>query len=89
MDDPVLAAIRRSVVEVLPEVDGQLVTEDRSLTDLGANSIDRVDVVTMTMDDLGVTVPVVRSRISLSSSRPGKGTWSLKKKRSSCASGSG
>ncbi|TMM37901.1 MAG: phosphopantetheine-binding protein [Actinobacteria bacterium] len=62
MDDPVLAAIRRSVVEVLPEVDGQLVTEDRSLTDLGANSIDRVDVVTMTMDDLGVTVPVVEFR---------------------------
>ncbi len=33
--------------------------------------------------------PVVRSRMSWSSSRFGNGTWSLKRKRSSCASGSG
>jgi MoxR-like ATPase len=32
---------------------------------------------------------VVRSRMRFSSSRPGNGTWSLKKNRSSCASGSG
>jgi polyketide biosynthesis acyl carrier protein len=58
MDDAVMAAIRRSVREVLPDVDPDLVTEDRSLSELGANSIDRTDVVTMTMDDLGVSVPV-------------------------------
>lgn len=29
-----------------------------SLTDLGANSIDRVDVVTMTMDALGISLSV-------------------------------
>ena len=58
MEDRVLAAIRRSVLDVLPELDPGLVTEDRSLTELGANSVDRADVVTMTMEDLGISVPV-------------------------------
>ncbi|GAA3273729.1 MULTISPECIES: phosphopantetheine-binding protein [Dactylosporangium] len=58
MDDLVMEAIRRSVLEVLPELEASQVTEEVSLTDLGANSIDRTDVVTMTMDDLGVSVPV-------------------------------
>ncbi|MET8727397.1 MULTISPECIES: phosphopantetheine-binding protein [Streptomyces] len=58
MDDAVLTAIRGSVLVVLPEVDPDRVTEDVSLTDLGANSIDRVDVVTMTMDALGISLSV-------------------------------
>ncbi|MEU9704936.1 phosphopantetheine-binding protein [Streptomyces sp. NPDC047981] len=58
MDDAVLTAIRGSVLVVLPEVDPERVTEDVSLTDLGANSIDRVDVVTMTMDALGISLSV-------------------------------
>lgn len=58
MSDAVLSAIRSSVRVVLPEVDPALVTEDVSLTDLGANSIDRVDVVTMAMDTLGISLSV-------------------------------
>ncbi|MET9969785.1 phosphopantetheine-binding protein [Streptomyces sp. NPDC059862] len=58
MSDAVLSAIRSSVRVVLPEVDPDLVTEDVSLTDLGANSIDRVDVVTMAMDALGISLSV-------------------------------
>ncbi len=58
MSDPVLTAIRRSVLEVLPDLDPELVTEDRSLSDLGANSIDRAEIVTLTMEDLGISVPV-------------------------------
>ncbi|WP_433498357.1 phosphopantetheine-binding protein [Sphaerimonospora sp. CA-214678] len=58
MSDPILAAIRRNVLELLPDVEPELVTEDRSLTDLGCNSIDRAEVVSMTMEDLGVSVPV-------------------------------
>jgi len=53
-----MSAIRQSVLEVLPDLDVRLITEDRSLSDLGCNSIDRADVVTMTMDRLGVSVPV-------------------------------
>lgn len=57
-DDPVLAAIRRAVLVVLPDLDPALVAPPRSLTDLGCNSVDRADVVAMTMEDLGVSVPV-------------------------------
>lgn len=56
MVDTVLAAIRRSVLDIFPDLDPDLVTEDRSLVDLGCNSVDRVDVVAMTMQDLGISV---------------------------------
>ncbi|MEV6118581.1 phosphopantetheine-binding protein [Streptomyces sp. NPDC052109] len=58
MSDRVLTTIRRSVLAVLPDLDPALVTEEVSLRDLGANSVDRVDVVTMTMDALGVSLSV-------------------------------
>ncbi|MGW0551024.1 phosphopantetheine-binding protein [Streptomyces altiplanensis] len=58
MSDAVLTAIRSSVLVVLPEIEPERVTEEVSLTDLGANSIDRVDVVTMTMDTLGISLSV-------------------------------
>lgn len=56
--DPVFEAVRGSVLEVLPELDAGDVSLDGTLTDLGANSVDRADVVTMSMERLGVTVPV-------------------------------
>ncbi|WP_093803772.1 phosphopantetheine-binding protein [Streptomyces sp. Wb2n-11] len=58
MSDAVLTAIRSSVLVVLPDIEPERVTEEVSLTDLGANSIDRVDVVTMTMDTLGISLSV-------------------------------
>jgi polyketide biosynthesis 3-hydroxy-3-methylglutaryl-CoA synthase-like enzyme PksG len=57
-DDPILAAIRRSLRQVLPDVDPSLVRSGRSLTDLGCNSVDRADVVALTMEDLDLSVPV-------------------------------
>jgi polyketide biosynthesis acyl carrier protein len=56
--DPILAAVRRNVLIVLPDLDPALVAPRRSLADLGCNSIDRAEVVTMTMEDLDVSVPV-------------------------------
>lgn len=53
-----MAALRRRVLEVLPDLDPAQVTDGSSLKELGANSVDRADVVTMTMDDLGISVPV-------------------------------
>jgi polyketide biosynthesis acyl carrier protein len=56
--DVVFEAVRRNVLEVLPELTPQDVSMQGTLTDLGANSIDRADVVTMTMEDLGIVVPI-------------------------------
>ncbi|MEV6865208.1 phosphopantetheine-binding protein [Streptosporangium subroseum] len=56
--DVVFEAVRRNVLEVLPDLTPQDVSMKGTLTDLGANSIDRADVVTMTMEDLGIVVPI-------------------------------
>ncbi|MEO6089932.1 MAG: phosphopantetheine-binding protein [Umezawaea sp.] len=54
----IFAVVRQNVLAVLPEVDPDAITPDRTLTELGANSIDRADVTALSMDDLGVAVPV-------------------------------
>ncbi|MFE0417507.1 phosphopantetheine-binding protein [Streptomyces tendae] len=51
-------AVRSSTLEVLPELDPAAVTPDRSLSDLGANSIDRTEITTLAMERLDVSVPV-------------------------------
>lgn len=53
----VFEVVRDKTVEVLPEVAPAEVSIDGSLVDLGANSIDRVDIVTLSMEELGVTIP--------------------------------
>lgn len=55
----VLEVVRRTAAEVLPDIDPAAVALDgTTLTDLGANSIDRADIVTMAMEELDITVPV-------------------------------
>ncbi|MGE0221879.1 MAG: alpha/beta fold hydrolase, partial [Acetobacteraceae bacterium] len=49
----VLALVR----ETLPDVPAEQVVPERSMTELGATSIDRVDVATLAMESLGVRVP--------------------------------
>ena len=57
-EQDVFEVVRRNTLEVLPEVPTDLVRIDGTLTDLGANSIDRADIVTMSMESLGITVPI-------------------------------
>jgi polyketide biosynthesis acyl carrier protein len=58
-EQEVLEVVRRTTLEVLPEIDpGQVAMDGTTLTDLGANSIDRADIVTMAMEELAITVPV-------------------------------
>ena len=55
----VFEALRRNVLEVMPDLEPDSVTMDGTLADLGCNSVDRADVVTMTMEELAVDVPVM------------------------------
>jgi len=57
-DTEIFEVVRRKTVEVLPDVAPSAVSLDGRLVDLGANSLDRVDIVTLTMDELGIVVPV-------------------------------
>jgi polyketide biosynthesis acyl carrier protein len=50
--------VRRNLLGVLPELDPASVDEEKSMKDLGANSIDRADVVIQTMEQLGVKLQI-------------------------------
>lgn len=47
------------VRDILPDIDPELVTAKSVLADLGANSVDRVDVLAMSMEEVGVRVPMM------------------------------
>jgi polyketide biosynthesis acyl carrier protein len=49
--------IKKQTLEVLIDVDPNAITIDTSLTELGANSVDRVEIVMYSMDELGLDVP--------------------------------
>ena len=53
----IFGVVKANVVKVLTGLDPDLVTIERSLTELGANSVDRVEVVLYSAEDLGLDVP--------------------------------
>lgn len=55
----VFEVVKNIVMEVLPDVESDQITMERSLKDLGANSIDRMEVVTMSMEELGLKIPLM------------------------------
>lgn len=56
-DDQIFEIVRRHVIDVLPGVDPDAVRPERAMRDLGANSLDRMDVVIGVQDELGIRVP--------------------------------
>ena len=52
----VFEVVRSKVLEVL-DVSPETVTRDTSLTELGANSIDRAEVAITSMEELGLKIP--------------------------------
>ncbi|MDQ1350636.1 MAG: polyketide biosynthesis acyl carrier protein [Acidobacteriota bacterium] len=55
----VFQTVKRVTLEVLPFLPPEEVSIEKSLKDLGANSIDRMEVVTRSMESLGIKVPLV------------------------------
>ncbi|RII13440.1 Polyketide biosynthesis acyl-carrier-protein AcpK [Streptomyces sp. YIM 130001] len=53
----IFALIRAQLIEIVPEAADVEITLDHSMRDLGANSIDRMDVVITVQDELGIKVP--------------------------------
>ncbi|SFQ69131.1 polyketide biosynthesis acyl carrier protein [Amycolatopsis arida] len=52
--DEVLAVVRAQIRAVCPEVDPAAIRPDRSMRELGCDSLDRLDVVVGTLDALGL-----------------------------------
>jgi polyketide biosynthesis acyl carrier protein len=60
MDDTdIFAAVKRNLMEVVPDLHPEDVRRDQALADLGCTSIDRAEVVAMTMEELGIVAPIM------------------------------
>ncbi|MEM7393659.1 MAG: acyl carrier protein [Verrucomicrobiota bacterium] len=56
--DDILQEIKTSLLEILPDLDPASIVPDRSMKDLGANSIDRADVIIQTMEAFDLKFPL-------------------------------
>jgi polyketide biosynthesis acyl carrier protein len=63
--ESIFETIGRIICEVLPELEGHVFQPDDRLIDLGANSIDRAEIVTMTLEALSLPI----SRVELSEAK--------------------
>ena len=57
--EQVFEAVKKVIMEVLTDVESGAITIERNLKELGANSIDRMEVVTMSMEELGLKLPLM------------------------------
>ena len=57
-EESVFAVVKENVLEILDEIDEATIVMDISLKDLGANSLDRAEIVTGSMEDLGLSFPM-------------------------------
>ncbi|AIQ12924.1 acyl carrier protein [Paenibacillus durus] len=55
----VLELLKDCITETLEDVDVNNIRQDQSLKDLGANSLDRMDIILTVMEKLEIKVPLV------------------------------
>jgi len=55
----IFLVMKSIIVEILPEIDSEQISIEDSLKEIGANSIDRMDIIIETMEKLGVKIPLV------------------------------
>jgi polyketide biosynthesis acyl carrier protein len=53
----IFAVIKENTLRILPDARPEDIEIDGSLTDLGANSIDRVEIVLYSLQQLGLKIP--------------------------------
>jgi polyketide biosynthesis acyl carrier protein len=55
----VYEVVKNVIMEVLPDLNPDLISIEKKLHELGANSIDRMEVVTISMEGLGLKLPLM------------------------------
>jgi len=55
----VFSVVKNAITEVLPDVDSESVDIEQNLKSLGANSIDRTEIVMLSMEKLDIKLPLV------------------------------
>lgn len=57
--EKIFQTIKQNTLEILPNLSHQEVTIQKRLKDLGANSVDRMEIITMTLEALEIKVPLI------------------------------
>jgi len=60
--EQIFEVVKQNIIRILPDLPPETITIEKSLTYLGANSIDRVEVATYSMEDLDIVIPRVELR---------------------------
>lgn len=55
--DEIFEVVKANVLKVLPEIRAEDILPERSLVELGANSVDRVEVSMYSMEALNLKIP--------------------------------
>jgi polyketide biosynthesis acyl carrier protein len=55
----VYEVVKNVIMEVIPDLTPEMISIDKSLKELGANSIDRMEVVTLSMEALKLKLPLM------------------------------
>ncbi len=55
----IFSVVKNAIAEVLPDVDTETVSIEQNLKSLGANSIDRTEIVMSSMEKLRIKLPLV------------------------------
>lgn len=57
--EDVFRVVKGVIAEMLPDLDPAEIEAAQSLTELGANSVDRTEVAVLSMEQLNISVPLV------------------------------
>ncbi len=59
MKNKIIEQIRENLIEIIPELEGKTISNDEKLSDIGANSIDRAELIAITLEQLEKEIPRV------------------------------
>lgn len=62
MSDGIDATLRRNILVVLRDLDPEEIRPGRNLEDLDANSLERIEILSRTLEDLGLEVDPLELR---------------------------
>lgn len=57
--DEIFQVIKNNTMNILPNLSTEIITIEKRLKDLGANSIDRMEILVNSMEDLNIKIPLI------------------------------
>ncbi|HBV98900.1 MAG: hypothetical protein JL50_19365 [Peptococcaceae bacterium BICA1-7] len=61
LKDYIFKILKENIIEILPEMPEEKIRLEESLRELGANSVDRMDIVVKTMEAIGIKISMVET----------------------------